>query len=71
MNQEGDLCWYHGKLSRDAAEQLLKIGELNHFYFCIGFVLAKLCLSNDVFIGNISCYYICEYVFVYATKMIE
>lgn len=29
MNREDKLCWYHGKLSREAAEQVLKNGELN------------------------------------------
>lgn len=45
MNREDNLCWFHGKVSRDKAEQILREGtyipiinftmRLHIFTFCL------------------------------------
>lgn len=37
MNQEGDLCWFHGKISREFAEQLLNQGLYTLNYKLVNF----------------------------------
>lgn len=51
MNQEGDLCWFHGKVSRDSADQIIKDGMLNQFIWPFLFCCVKLRLL-EIFINT-------------------